>query len=196
MPSAERRDQLLDIAARLILDEGYQSVSIDRVAREAGIARTVIYAQFENLDGLHGALRDRSRSRISEQIAAVLPELAAAGSDDVDQLVIDAFSAFLDAVAADPVTWRLALMPRDGAPASLRDRVVEDRAAIVALLSPACRAGLGRRGGPAGIDPELLAHLIVASGEEAARMLLDGPVKATKMRLISFVSTALASLQT
>ena len=81
MPAAERRDQLLDVLARLILDEGYASVSIDRVAREAGIARTVVYAQFDNLDGLHTALADRNEQRIFQQVSGVLPDIAGDEAD-------------------------------------------------------------------------------------------------------------------
>jgi len=193
MPAAERRDQLLDVLARLILDEGYAAVSIDRVAREAGIARTVVYAQFDNLDGLHTALADRNEQRIFQQVSSVLPDIAA--DDDPDVMAVAAFAAFLGVIAADPATWRLALLPRDGAPIALRDRVVQGRATILALLTPLCATGLERRGGPEGMDPEVLAHLILASAEEAGRMVLETPGAATEARLTAFVETALAALR-
>lgn len=193
MPAAERRDQLLDVLARLILDEGYASVSIDRVAREAGIARTVVYAQFDNLAGMHTALADRNERRIFAQVSGVLPDIAA--DDDPDVMASAAFAAFLGVVADDPTTWRLALLPRDGAPIALRDRVIQGRATILALLTPVCAAGLERRGGPADMDPEILAHLILAGAEEAGRMVLESPDAGTEARLATFVQTALAALR-
>lgn len=193
MPAAERRDQLLDILARLILDEGYSAVSIDRVAREAGIARTVIYGQFDNLDGLHKALADRNEQRILQQVSGVLPDPAA--HDDPDAMAAAAFTAFLDVVAADPTTWRLALLPRDGAPIALRDRVVRGRAAILALLTPLAATGLERRGGPRDMDPEILAHLILAGAEEAGRMVLESPGAGMEERLARFVHVTLAALR-
>ena len=65
MAPEARREQLLDVTADLVLREGYGAVSIDRVAREATIARTVVYAQFGNLQGLLEALVDRTQRRAS-----------------------------------------------------------------------------------------------------------------------------------
>lgn len=191
MAAPERRDQLLDVLAQLILEEGYAAVSIDRVAREAKIARTVVYAQFGNLDGLHEALADRNEQRIFEQVRSVLPEIDK--DDDPDDLAVAAFEAFLRIVAANPMTWRLALLPRDGAPIALRERAERGRAYIVALLTPICVTGLERRGGPAGIDAEILAHLILAGAEEGGRLVLVSGESDTEARLVQFMRTALRS---
>ncbi|HEY6780593.1 MAG TPA: TetR family transcriptional regulator, partial [Thermoleophilaceae bacterium] len=70
MPAEQRREQLLDIAGDVILAEGFGAVSIDRVARDATIARTVVYSQFDNLDGLFAALLERTERQALEQVRA------------------------------------------------------------------------------------------------------------------------------
>ncbi len=192
MAGADRREQLLDILAGLILNEGHGAVSIDRIAREAGIARTVVYAQFDNLDAMQAALADRGEQRIFEQIRGVLPDLDA--TEDIDETVLAALGGYLRAVAGDPLTWRLALLPPDGAPLPLRERVERNRAAVVAMLAPFCAAGLERRGGPAGVDAEMLARVILASGEEAGRMVLAGGDAEIERALI-FTRAMLAALR-
>ena len=46
---AERRQKtLLDCAARLFLDEGFDAVSIDEISRRSGVAKRFIYARFKD----------------------------------------------------------------------------------------------------------------------------------------------------
>ena len=73
--------------------------------------------------------------------------------------------------ARDPDTWRLVLVPQEGAPAVLHERIVLGRAAIVRQL--AAKLAPGGLDAP---DPELAAHLLTAFADEAARLLLADPV--------------------
>ncbi len=50
LPPEQRREQLLDAALCLIVERGYAGVSIEAVARIAGITRPVVYDHFPNLD--------------------------------------------------------------------------------------------------------------------------------------------------
>ncbi len=43
-----RRAHILDVAARLVVDEGVSAVSMERLGREAGISKALCYAYFEN----------------------------------------------------------------------------------------------------------------------------------------------------
>ena len=49
MAPEQRREQVLDAALRVILELGYSGVSIEAIAREAGVTRPVIYDHFANL---------------------------------------------------------------------------------------------------------------------------------------------------
>ncbi|HUE26487.1 MAG TPA: helix-turn-helix domain-containing protein, partial [Solirubrobacteraceae bacterium] len=52
MPPAERREQLIDAALDVILRHGYGGVSIEAIARTAGVTRPVVYDHFPNLGRL------------------------------------------------------------------------------------------------------------------------------------------------
>lgn len=55
----ERAGQILDFAARLILEEGFTEVSMERLGREAGISKALIYNYFPNRNDLLRALLER-----------------------------------------------------------------------------------------------------------------------------------------
>jgi AcrR family transcriptional regulator len=193
MPAAERREQLLDVAKGIAEERGFHAVSIDAVARGAGITRPVVYAQFDDLEALLHALVDREERHALAQLAAVLPE--APGERDPDELVLSGLRAFLEAVRANPVTWRLVLLPPEGAPPMLRERVERGRAAALDQIERLVAWGLERRGGLDGLDAELFARLLQSVGEDAARLVLTDPERYPPERLARFAATLLAALE-
>lgn len=192
MSAEERRRQLLDVLADIIISEGYAAISIDRVAREAGIARTVVYSHFGNLDGFVAALVERTEHDALVQIRGVLPDIAI--DEDPDVILTEAIRAFLSVVRDDPRTWRLAVLPVEGAPVELRERIRRAKQSVLALLQPLIAWGIERRGGP-DIDPELFARLIVTAAEDAARLLLAEPEAYTPDRFADFVGTLMAAMR-
>jgi AcrR family transcriptional regulator len=166
MSGQERREQLLDVTRELVGESGFHSVSIEAVARRAGISRPVVYGHFRDLGGLLEAMLDRETTRALAQLEGVLPPAGA----DPRQALLGALRGYLETVAADPVTWRLVLMPPEGAPPVLRERVEAGRAAVVALLAELVRPGIAPGG--ASPDPELTARLLSAVADEAARLML------------------------
>jgi AcrR family transcriptional regulator len=171
LPAGERREQLLDVTKAMVAARGFHAVSIEAVAREAGISRPIVYGHFDDLRGLLEALVMRESARALEQLATVLPRDLATGEPRV--LLLAALRAYLEAVRADPDTWRLVLMPPEGAPDLLRDLLARGRGAVVAQLAEAVRPGLGP-GGPSP-DPELTARTLSAIADESARLLLIDP---------------------
>jgi AcrR family transcriptional regulator len=181
MSAEERRSQLLDVTRAIVARHGFHEVSIEAVARRAGITRPVVYGHFTDLAGLLEALVDQESDRALGQLATVLPRDLSAG--DPRQLLLGALRAYLEAVQAEPVTWRLVLMPPEGAPAVLRDRIAQGRAAVVAQLAQAMRPGLGA--GRESPDPELTARTLSALADEAARLLLTDPERYPPERLLA-----------
>src|SRR5437763_15861925 len=59
MPPEQRREQLVDAALEVILAQGYAGVSVEAVARAAGVTRPVVYDHFPNLGQLLRALVER-----------------------------------------------------------------------------------------------------------------------------------------
>jgi len=170
MSATARREQLLDAAKALVAEHGFHGVSIEAVARAAGITRPIVYRHFDDLPALLDALVERETLRALVQLDAVLPA-------DVGDLIA-AFDGYLRAVRGDPVTWRLVLVPPEGAPALLRERIAAGRAAVVEQLA----AAVGARGG---VDPELTAHALSAVADAGARLLLADPERFPPERLLA-----------
>ena len=182
MPAEERREQLLDVTKAIVDERGFHAVSIEAVAREAGITRPVVYGHFRDLGALLEALVDREGERALAQLAKVLPTNLTEG--DPREKLLGAMRGYLEAVQADPATWRLVLMPPEGAPEVLRERVASGRAAVVAALA----ATLGESGAAPGRespDPELTARMMSALSDESARLVLTDPAQFPPERLLA-----------
>jgi AcrR family transcriptional regulator len=184
-----RREQLLDAALAVLTEGGFDAVSVEAVAQRAGVTRPVIYDVFGDLSGLMLALIDREETR------ALAPLLEIVGGDpgdvDPEAFLIEALLAFLEAVRSNPRTWRLVLMPPRGSSSELRERIRRSRRLLAERITALLEWGIARRGGPAGIDKALAARLIVATGEDAARLMLSHPRRFTPQRLVSPVRTLL-----
>ena len=69
----ERAGQILDFATRLIVEEGLTELSMERLGREAGISKALIYNYFPNRNDLLRALLEREMEVLRErQIAQTL----------------------------------------------------------------------------------------------------------------------------
>src|SRR3954452_1041954 len=181
MTAAERREQLLDVTKQIVAERGFHAVSIEAVAREAGITRPIVYGHFTDLQGLLEALVEREGARALAQLATVLPVDLGRG-DPRDQLLAG-LRGYLEAVQADPATWRLVLMPPEGAPEILRERIESGRGAVVAQLTQALRPGLGP--GRESPDPELTARMLSAISDESARLVLIDPDRYPPERVLA-----------
>jgi AcrR family transcriptional regulator len=181
MSAAERRAQLLDVTKAIVAEHGFHAVSIEAVARDAGITRPIVYGHFSDLQGLLEALVEREGVRALGQLAKVLPTDLASG--DPRDLLLAGLRGYLEAVQADPTTWRLVLMPPEGAPAILRERIESGRAAVVSQLAVALRPGMApERESP---DPELTARMLSAISDESARLVLTDPDTFPPERLLA-----------
>jgi AcrR family transcriptional regulator len=187
MSGAQRREQLLDVTKAIAADRGFHSVSIEAVARAAGITRPVVYGHFRDLNGLLEALVEREAARALQQLTTILPVEPPAGD-----LLLPALEAYLRAAGSDPATWRLVLMPPEGAPALLREHIARGRDAMVAQLAEAVRPGLVPGREPP--DPELTARMLSTIADEAVRLLLTEPDRYPTERLVALARWLLDGL--
>lgn len=191
LPREERREQLLDAALALIAEHGYGGASMEAVAREADISKTVVYDAFGDRHGMLKALLEREQERVLTAIAAAMPTPPLSG--DPAELLTSGFTAVLEAVRDNPDTWRLILLPADGTPRAVRAEVDRHRTRILRQLEPmvawgAPRLGLGE------LDHELAAETILALVENAARLTLTQPRKYPPERIARFSADLLATL--
>ncbi len=169
-----RREQLLNAALSVIVEQGYEGVSIEAIARTAGVTRPVIYDHFPNLERLLRALIEREEEHALKQLAAVVPE-APSGVGEPAELFAAGVRRFLDAVLARPESWRIILLPPEGTPANVRNQVERNRALIQGRIATIVRWAIARSDIPEDLDVELCARAIRSLSEEAGRMVLTDP---------------------
>ena len=195
LPAAQRREQLLDAAQRIALDRGFHAVTVDGVAKACGVTRPVVYGLFEDRTALLSALLTRGEERALAGLAQVFPDVPGPEDDvDPDALLLRGITAYLQTVAADPDTWRIILVPPEGAPPELNERVNAQRRVMLRTLRGLLDWGLPRRGGPP-VDPDLFARAVFTLAEGAARLLLVDPERWQVEQFTDFTRTALAALR-
>ena len=189
MPPAERREQLIDAALSVILRDGYGGVSIEAVARSAGVTRPVVYDHFPNLGRLLRALVEREERYSLQQLEEVVPSDPSKG--EPVEVLAGSVRRFLDVVRSRPETWRLILLPIDGTPQIVREHVEVNRGRILERIERIVRWSVDRGQLPPGIDVELAARAIRDLSEEAGRLVLTEPERFTPDRYERFVQSVL-----
>ena len=62
-----RREQILDEAARLLLNEGLHAVSMERLARDVGVSKGLVYNYFPTREALLAALLHREQTELRDR---------------------------------------------------------------------------------------------------------------------------------
>jgi AcrR family transcriptional regulator len=189
LPPEQRREQLLDAALELIIQQGYAGVSVEAVARLAGVTRPVVYDHFPNLGRLLHELVEREERWALTQLEQVVP--ADPGDASPPELLVRGVDRFLDAVLERPNTWRIILLPIEGTPSIIRDQVQTNQARMHERIMRLVEWAFSRPEFPHQIDVELTAHAIRHLSEEAGRMVLTNPARFTPQRYSHFVESVL-----
>ncbi|MBA2573916.1 MAG: TetR/AcrR family transcriptional regulator [Nocardioidaceae bacterium] len=59
MTSAERREQLIDIARSLFAERGFEGTAIEEIASRAEVSKPIVYEHFGGKEGLYAVVVDR-----------------------------------------------------------------------------------------------------------------------------------------
>lgn len=181
MAAGERREQLLDVAREVVDRDGFRAVTIERVAKEARVTRTVVYQQFGTLGALLVAMVDREYAvtarGFAEAVARPVP------SSEPHPFAA-ALGGVLDAAARSPASWRMLLLPSEGGPPELYERLAEARATArryidVVLAAHPVDVFAGAN------DPALAAHVLHTIAEELVRLHLRDPTAFSAARLLA-----------
>lgn len=192
MPAARRREQLLDAALAVLVRDGYGAVSVEAIAREAGVTRPVVYALFEGLEPLLLALLDRSQQQALESVVPLLPATTDLAGLRLDDWLLEAIGSLLDVVRARPEVWRPVLGLTENAPPVVRRRIEDTQEVLRTQLQQVLRRGLAAQGAP-DLDVEVLAHLLMVTGERLARLSLADPDAYPRDRLVAALRPLLAA---
>jgi AcrR family transcriptional regulator len=182
----------LDAAMAVIERDGYARVSIDAIAREAGVTRPVVYGSFDGLEPLLYALLDRQEKRALDQLLAALPADLNRKAPDV--FLVEAVGRLVETVTGDPSTWRPILLAPEGTPAAVRARIARDREVVRARVQELLEAGL-ELGTGSGVDAEIASHALIGVAEHFGRILVEEPDRFDAERLVATIAALLAGFR-
>lgn len=194
IPREERREQVLDSALSLILSDGYAAVTMEAVARGAGVTKPVVYDLFPNMGELVRGLLEREEEGALRQLGELLPKMLDEKADP-DELMVQAFTAYLQAVSESADRWKLILLPAEGTPAVVRDHVEAARRGVARQLEGIVEWAIAHRAELEGVDAHLAALAMQAFAEHQARLVLIDPEEYTPQRLGEFVERLIASFR-
>lgn len=191
MPAEDRRRQILEATLRVVARDGYSGLTMDVIAKEAGVTRTPLYAIFGDLPTLLRAAVDegeaRARAAIPEELLLTDP-----GDATPAEILSRACRMFLDAVQADPLTWRVLLLAPSGQPEMVRRRYGSTRDEVVDRVAYMVRRVAARGVLPAEVDAHVIARMIVAVGEDLGRMVLSDPDRWPPERVAAAIGDVVA----
>jgi AcrR family transcriptional regulator len=173
IPRAERSDQLLDIALEIVVARGFGALTMESVARAAGVSKPIVYRSYANRAGLIVALLRREQQHIEQTLDAAVPEDLAGRPPG--EVLAEIVTTLVRAAAERPLTWSLVLLPPDGTPAAVRELAVWRREQFMRRARRLVRAGLDYLPADAALDVEITARMVIAAIEEHARMVIADP---------------------
>lgn len=183
MPREQRREQLLDVALKIVVERGYGALSMEAVAREAEIAKTVVYTAFGNSDGILDALFERTQDRA---LATIIGAMPANISENPLEVVGRSLRKYLEGVGADAYAWRLILIPSDGTPPSVREAVEHHREGFRRQIEQLVGSVLDRYGVER-LDRELASYTVLGAIDDLARLTLKDPERFDTERIAGYV---------
>jgi AcrR family transcriptional regulator len=166
MAHPDRAVQLLNVVETLALKEGLASVTMQRIADLAGVAKPVIYRHFANASEALLAVLERRWAEIDGELDGIFR-----GGPDFEASVAERVDHYLVAMASDRYRIRKLLAVADGDPVVAQawrkrlDRRTRDLAAILAqthgvapgaaqTLATLCIGALSRLGDKIADAPE------------------------------------------
>ena len=94
-------DDVLDVAERLVNEQGLHGVSVRRIAEELGVSRQVVYTHFDGMNGVFDRLHLRTGRYLAQEVQALVEP---AGSD---RRMVEAGLAYCHAARRRPGLFEL-----------------------------------------------------------------------------------------
>lgn len=186
LAAPQRRDHLLDVAARLVRHGGWAALSMQGLAAAAGVSRQLVYEHFASADDLYLATLTRLFERAYDATAAII---GAGGT--LAATVTAAYELFLDLPAEERRALRALAsdVDRPRSPSAHAKRRL--RARIASLWIPYVRLQTGLADAEAGA----LAWMLITAGWGLADHLTDGSLgrKPAVDLFVHFVVNALST---
>lgn len=130
MRAPERREQLLQVARKVFAKGGYQTVTMDDVARQAGVTKPILYDHFPSKRDLYQGLLEADLTALEERI-----ETAIETSSGNRERIRGSFQAYFDFVDDEGAGFRLLMKEAVGAEEEFRDLIGRFRERVLAMVT-------------------------------------------------------------
>jgi AcrR family transcriptional regulator len=159
LPATARRELVVEAALEEFARAGYDAASMGRVARAAGVTRTVLYDHFPSKRALFGALLQENHATLLSHLRATIT--AEKPMRERMQATFDAYLAFAE---SEPLAWKLLFPDHPTVDAEVaadqRRYQSESNRLFAALLAPDAKR--------AGIEPASAAGQAIFAMHQAA----------------------------
>ena len=183
MRGPERKAQLLEVARKVFGAKGFHGVSMEDVAREAGVTKPILYDHFSSKEALYLALLDADSLDLEERIGTALA--APTGNRERIRASFEAYFEFVDEHAEG---FSLLMQETVGANdvfrrgvGVVRDRIRDEVSDLIVRES---QGRLDRE------DADTVALGLVGMVETAARHDPGGPPERRRRRVDTLVRLA------
>jgi AcrR family transcriptional regulator len=130
MRAPERRRQLLTVARKVFGRRGYHTVTMDTVAKEAGVTKPILYDHFPSKRELYLALLEADLANLRQRVGEALES-----SPGNRERIRASFQAYFDFVDDHAEGFRLLMQEAVGAEQQFREMVGRFREDILAEVA-------------------------------------------------------------
>ncbi len=103
MTSAQRREQLIEVALSLIAQKGVDGTSVEEIAATANVSKPVVYEHFGGKEGLYAVIVDREVRTLHDAIRTALTTDGASSREVIERGAM----ALLDYIDERPDGFRI-----------------------------------------------------------------------------------------
>lgn len=159
MSGTERREQLIQVGRTLFAEKGFEAVTVEEVAAEAGVSKPVVYEHFGGKEGLYAVVVDREMSDLLSRVQAALTP------DRPKAMLQSVVLAWLDYISEQTEGFRL--LVRDSAPGVAQGSFASLLSDIATRVAGQLAAEFDRRGyNPKQADmyAQMLVGMVTSTG--------------------------------
>jgi AcrR family transcriptional regulator len=164
MSSAERREQLIDVARSLFAERGFEGSAIEEIASRAGVSKPIVYEHFGGKEGLYAVVVDREVRQLLSMMRSALT------GDDPRTLLEQAAIALLDYIEHSSDGFRI--LVRDSPVGSASGSFVTIISDVASRVEYIVEEEFRQRGFDAEIAP-LYAQMLVGMVGTTGQWWLD-----------------------
>ena len=173
LSAAQRRASILDAAAGVFAERGYEAARIDEIAAAGGVSKALIYEHFASKQELYANLIARNARELTQRVAAALVDVELESGMRRLASGLDAFFAFVEERRD---AWRMLFRDAtDPETAAVVDRMLEQVTAEVTVL-------ISQDPGASALDSvedrralRLLAEMLVGGTQSMANWWTSNP---------------------